>query len=42
MNDNFKNTIPMNYICKFVGEKGIGFLYPSVFIFESVKKDLKL
>lgn len=35
-------AIPMNYMCKFVGESGIGFLYPSVFIFESVKKDLKL
>ena len=35
-------AIPMNYMCKFVGESGIGFLYPSVFIFESVKKDFKL
>lgn len=32
----------MNYMCKIVGESGIGFLYPSVFIFESVKKDFKL
>lgn len=35
-------AIPMNYMCKIVGESGIGFLYPSVFIFESVKKDFKL
>ena len=35
-------AILMNYMCKFVGESGIGFLYPSVLIFESVKKDFKL
>ena len=35
-------AIPMNYMCKIVAEGGIGFLYPSVFIFESTKGDLKL
>lgn len=43
MNDTaLIKVIPMNYMCKIVGESGIGFLYPSVFIFESVKKDFKL
>ncbi len=35
-------AIPMNYMCKIVSESGIGSLYPSGFIFESSKKEIKL
>ncbi len=36
---NFIKAVSMNYMCTFIGESGIGYIYPTVFVFESLKKD---
>lgn len=45
--DNIKDSalikaIPMNYMCKIVAESGIGYIYPSNFIFKSFRNDMRL
>lgn len=35
-------AIPMNYMCKIVAENGIGYIYPSNFIFKSFRNDMRL
>lgn len=35
-------AVPMNYMCKIVAENGIGYIYPSNFIFRSFRSDVQL